>query len=93
MKTPDPLALPLDWRERAGAAFKDIGFKEYAWHATYRTAWAQCALAASVQLETLLRILRALLSVKDARIRELERDNEILKEQMADLERLTERIR
>ena len=38
-------------------------------------------------------VLRALISVKDARIRELEKDNQILKAQMAELEALTERIR
>ena len=38
-------------------------------------------------------ILRALVSVKDARIRELEKDNQILKAQMAELEALTERSR
>ena len=91
MKTNDPLALPEDWRERAGMAFKDIGFKEYVWHATYRLAWAECAARADAQASNLLRILRALVSVKDARIRELEKDNAILKAQMAELEALTER--
>ena len=38
-------------------------------------------------------ILRAVVSVKDARIRELEKDIAILKAQMAELERLTGRIR
>ena len=93
MKKNDPLALPEDWRERAGTAFKDIGFKEHAWHATYRAAWAECATRADAQLNNLLRILRALISVKDARIRELEKDIGILKAQMAELEALTERIR
>jgi hypothetical protein len=37
-------------------------------------------------------LLRAVVSVKDARIRELEKDISILKAQMADLERLTEHI-
>ena len=92
MKTTDPLALPEDWRERAGVAFKNIGFKEYVWHATYRLAWAECAARADAQLNNLLRILRALVSVKDARIRELEKDITILKAQMAELERLTDRL-
>ena len=41
--------------------------------------------------EDWIALLRALCSVKDARIRELEKDIAILKAQMAELERLTER--
>jgi hypothetical protein len=43
--------------------------------------------------EEWIALLRAVVGVKDARIRELEKDIAILKAQMADLERLTERIR
>jgi hypothetical protein len=85
--TRDPLTLPDDWRERAGAAFAGIGFKEFAWHATYRAAWDECALRARRELVVRIgSLLRAIVSAKDARIRELERDNAHLKAQLEELE-------
>ena len=88
MKTIDPLALPDDWRERAGLAFRGIGIREYAWHATYRAAWEECAAQARTQLGTRVAgLMRGILSVKDARILTLEHDNAILKAQLEELER------
>jgi hypothetical protein len=85
----DRLALPADWRERAGAAFKDIAYREYAWHATYRAAWTECARRAKVQLgETIAELLDGIVNVKDARIEILRRENALLKAQLEELERL-----
>ena len=87
MKQIDSLALPADWRERASAAFAGIGFGEYAWHATYRAAWAECASRARVQLGTrIAELARGIVNVKDARIAALSRENALLKAQLDELE-------
>ena len=88
MKTIDPLALPDDWRERAGRGFLDIGFKEFAWHATYRRAWEECAAIARLEQSRHEKALvQAIVLVKDARIAALEKDNALLKAQLEELER------
>ena len=90
----DPLAMPADWLQLAAAAFKDVGFKESPWHATYRAGWAECAARAGVRLQGCDRVLRAVLEVRDARIAALRKENALLKAQLEEfLERLTPGIK
>ena len=53
----------------------------------YLAGWADCAKVARTHLaERVSDLLGSLVSVKDARIRELERDNALLKTQIEELE-------
>ena len=88
----DPLALPNDWQEKVTALLHENAandYKEYSWEATYKAAWEECAALARAQLtERVSDLMRGMVSAKDARIRELERDNAALKAQLDELEEL-----